>query len=100
MPADVVRNVGPSTSQSSTGEAIGHAEDLAGVVVNIDPMETILMSRFGRVKNAKQLDWSWITETLDPPQENAWPEKMDYEFEKVGSLRMLHNYQQHLYRRS
>ena len=98
MPADVVRNFGPSTSQSSTGEAIGHAEDLANVVVNIDPTETILMSRFGRVKNAKQLDWSWITETLDPPQENAWPEKMDYTFDKVGSLRMLHNYQQHLFK--
>ena len=46
MPADVVRNLGPSTSQSSTGTAIGHAEDLEPVVLNIDPSMTILMNKF------------------------------------------------------
>ena len=97
MPVDVTRNYGPSTSQSSTGEAIGHAEDYSEIIVNIDPNQTLYLSRFGKLKNAKELDWSWTTEGLRPPQENAHLEKMEYTYHKVGSLRMLHNFQQHVY---
>ena len=97
MPVDLTRNYGPSTSQSSTGEAIGHAEDYSEIIVNIDPNQTLYLSRFGKLKNAKELDWSWTTEGLRPPQENAHLEKMEYTYHKVGSLRMLHNFQQHVY---
>lgn len=97
MPKDVVRNLGPSVSQSSTGEAIGHAEDYHNILVNISPETTIFLSKFGEAKDAKQLDWSWFTTGLRPPRKNTNPEKMEYTFEKLGSVEGKKNYQQYFY---
>lgn len=97
MPQDITRQYGPSISQSSTGEAVGHAEDYSQIITSIDPDMTVFLSQFGKQPNATALDWSWTTAGLRPPQKNAYPEKMEYEFSKVGSIRLLHNYQQHVY---
>ena len=95
--ADVTRNYGPSTSQSSYGEAIGHAEDYSKIITNIDPNMTRFLSAFGKLENATQLHWFWTTEGLRPPQTNAKLEKFDYTFDKVGGIKQLHNHQQHVY---
>ena len=97
MPKDIVRNLGPSTSQSSTGEAIGHAEDYHSILVNISPETTIFLSKFGEVKKATQLDWSWFTTGLRPPRKNKKKKKMEYTFEKLGSIEGKKNYQQYFY---
>lgn len=97
MPKDVVRNLGPSTSQSSTGEAIGHAEDYHKILVNISPETTVFLSKFGEATDATQLDWSWFTTGLRPPRKNTNPEKMEYTFEKLGSVEGKKNYQQYFY---
>jgi len=97
MPADVQRGLGPSTSQSSTGTAIGHAEDYSNILTNIDPKGAPFLTHFGRAANGTELDWSWFATRLNPPKVNAYPEKMDYTFAEVGSIEGLHNYQQHFY---
>ena len=97
MPTEVTRNYGPSTSQSSYGEAIGHAEDYSKIITNIEPNMTRFLSAFGKLENATQLDWFWTTEGLRPPQSNAHLEKFDYTFDKVGGIKQLHNHQQHVY---
>ena len=94
---DVTRNYGPSTSQSSYGEAIGHAEDYSKIITNIDPNMTRFLSAFGKLERATQLHWFWHTEGLRPPQTNAHLEKFDYTFDKVGGIRQLSNHQQHVY---
>lgn len=96
--ADVTRNLGPSTSQSSYGEAIGHAEDYDRIIKNIDPNMTLFLNLFGKLENATQLRFLWTTEGLRPPQVNAHLEKFDYTFEKVNGIRHLQNYQQHMYK--
>lgn len=96
--ADVTRNLGPSTSQSSYGEAIGHAEDYDRIIKNIDPNMTLFLNLFGKLENATQLRFLWTTEGLRPPQVNAQLEKFDYTFEKVNGIRHLQNYQQHMYK--
>lgn len=92
MPADVTRNFGPSTSQSHTLEAIGHAEDYSNIIVNIDPDKTFYLSEFSEDADAVALDFSWTTEGLRPPQVNAHLEKEDYVSQPVGSLEMANNY--------
>lgn len=97
MPQDITRNYGPSSSQSSTGEAIGHAEDYSKVLTNITPEVTLFLSKFGELPDATEIDWSWFTAGLRPPKKNARPEKFDYDFEKVGSIEGKKNFQQHFY---
>lgn len=92
MPVDVTRNFGPSKSQSSTGEAIGHAEDYSSIITNIDPDKTFYLSEFSEDADAVALDFSWTTEGLRPPQVNAHLEKEDYESQAVGSLEMANNH--------
>ena len=96
--ADVTRNLGPSNSQSSYGEAIGHAEDYDKIIKNIDPNMTLFLNLFGKLENATQLHFLWTTEGLRPPQVNAHLEKFDYTFEKVNGIRHLQNFQQHVYK--
>lgn len=92
MPADVTRKFGPSTSQSHTLEAIGHAEDYSSIITNIDPDKTFYLSEFSEDADAVALDFSWTTEGLRPPQVNAHLEKEDYESQPVGSLEMANNH--------
>ena len=96
--ADVTRNLGPSNSQSSYGEAIGHAEDYDRIIKNIDPNMTLFLNLFGKLDNATPLQFIWTTEGLRPPQVNAHLEKFDYTFEKVNGIRHLQNFQQHVYK--
>lgn len=91
MPNDVTRNLGPSSSQSHTGTAIGHAEDYSRIIVNIDPDSTFFLNEFGDAEPAVELDFSWLTEGLRPPQVNAHLEKEDYESKPIGSLEGLSN---------
>ncbi len=92
MPADVKRDFGPSSSQSHTLEAIGHAEDYSSIITNIDPDKTFFLSEFSEDADAVALDFSWTTEGLRPPQVNAHLEKEDYVSQPVGSLEMANNY--------
>lgn len=87
---DISRNLGPSTSQSHTSEAIGHKEDMADIIVNISPEETKFLTRFGQA-STDTLKFGWMTEGLEPPGVNAHLEKEDYTSEKTGSLEGLDN---------
>ena len=93
--ADVVRNLGPSTSQSNTYEAIGHAEDYSEILYNIDPTSTPILSSLNTGDDLVATETSWLTKKLNPPKENAHKEYEQYEFGKVGSLEGLHNYAQY-----
>lgn len=93
--ADVVRNLGPSTSQSNTYEAIGHAEDYSEILYNIDPTSTPILSSLNTGDDLVATETSWLTKKLNPPKENAHKEYEQYEFGKVGSLEGLHNHVQY-----
>lgn len=88
---DVTRNLTKSVSQSHTMEANGHAEDLSDIITNIDPKKTFFLSEFSRGADCTELDFSWMTENLRPPRQDAHFEKEDYVSEKVGSLEGMTN---------
>lgn len=88
---DITRDLGPSSSQSHTSEAIGHAEDMSSIITNIAPDMTLFLHRFGVGEDAKSLNFSWLTEGLRPPGVNAHLEKEDYTSEETGSLEGLSN---------
>lgn len=88
---DLNRTLTRSESQSHTSEAIGHAEDMSSVITNIDPEVTLFLNRFGSEEDATTLKFSWLTEGLQPPGENAHLEKEDYSSEKIGHLEGLEN---------
>lgn len=89
---DVTRTLGPSTSQSHTSEAIGHAEDYSKVITNIDPDKTFFLSEFDEDSDAVSLKFGWMTEGLRPPQDNVHLEKEDYESQPVGSMEAAENH--------
>lgn len=89
------RDLTPSVSQSLTYEAQGLMEDLSPVITNIDPEVTYFLSNLPDGKKAENLEFAWLTEGLKPAGQNAHPEKVDYEAQKVGSMAGLSNYQQH-----
>ena len=88
---DVTRSLSYSTSQSHTSDAIGHAEDMSNVITNIDPEVTLFLNRFGSEEDATTLKFSWMTEGLQPPGENAHLEKEDYSSKEIGHLEGLEN---------
>lgn len=88
------RTVSPSKSQSLTYEALGNAEDFSPIINNIDPTKTPFLSTFDELPDAKQTEFNWLTETLNPPKENAQLEMRDYSTQNVGSLETLKNYTQ------
>lgn len=88
---DFNRTLTRSESQSHTTDAIGHAEDMSSVITNIDPEVTLFLNRFGSEEDATTLKFSWLTEGLQPPGENAHLEKEDYSSEKIGHLEGLEN---------
>ncbi len=88
---DVTRDLGPSSSQSHTSEAIGHAEDYSRIITNIAPDVAFFLSRFSDDADATTLKFGWLTEGLRPPQVNAHLEKEDYTAQKLGSLEAAEN---------
>lgn len=88
---DITRNLGPSSSQSHTSDAIGHAEDYSKIIINIDPDRTFYLSEMGEDADAVSLKFGWMTEGLRPPQVNAHLEKEDYQSQAVGSLEAAEN---------
>jgi len=88
---DVNRTLTKSASQSHTLEAIGHAEDLSSIVTNIEPDYTMFLSEFGTAEDAVELDFSWLTEGLRPPQVNAHLEAEDWTSQYVGSMEGMTN---------
>lgn len=88
---DVTSSLSYSTSQSHTSDAIGHAEDMSNVITNIDPEVTLFLNRFGSEEDATTLKFSWLTEGLQPPGENAHLEKEDYSSKEIGHLEGLEN---------
>ena len=57
----VIRDPGPSESQSLTFEAFGNAEDFSPIITNIDPTTTPFLSSLTADANAKEPEFSWIT---------------------------------------
>lgn len=91
---DINRNLGPSTSQSHTTEAIGHAEDMSEIITNISPEETKFLSMLPS-ENSETLFFEWMSEHLNPPKVNAHLEDEEYTAEKAGSLQGLQNHNQY-----
>lgn len=91
MPHDIERNLGPSSNQSVSYEAIGHAEDMDSIIYNIAPTDTPLLSTMDEGEAATATDITWMTKGLNPPKVNAHKEVEDYETEKVGSLEGMQN---------
>ena len=80
-----------STSQSVTYEAVGEKDDYSDIITNIDPEHNFFLSEFPSGRDATQLKFSWFTENMKPPQQNAYPEMGDYSSEKVGSTERREN---------
>lgn len=95
MANDVVRNLGPGANGSFSYDSVGNAEDLYDILTNIDPLRTKFLSAFGTAERAISTDFSWFTERLRPPQDNAHLEKEEYAFNEIGTQEGLHNYIQH-----
>ena len=91
---DITRNLGPSTSQSHTTEAIGHADDMSEIITNISPEETKFLSMLPS-ENSETLFFEWMSEHLNPPKVNAHLEDEEYTAEKAGSLQGLQNHNQY-----
>lgn len=89
--ADVIRDLNKSVNQSFTYDAIGHAEDLSPILINITPESTLFYSKFGNAKPATETSFSWMTKGLRPPRTNAHLEYEKYEFEPVGSIEGMSN---------
>lgn len=95
MAQDVNRNLGPGKNGSFSYTSVGNAEDMLDLLINLDPIRTKFLSSFGRAKPAIQTDFSWWTERLRPPQDNAHLEKEEYKFYEIDSQEGLKNYIQH-----
>ena len=95
MANDVSRNLGPGASGSYSYESVGNAEDLSDILVNIDPDRTKFLSAFGTADDAISTDFSWFTERMRPPQDNAHLEKEEYAFAEIDSQEGLRNFIQH-----
>lgn len=91
MPKDITRDLGPSSNQSVSYDAIGHAEDMAAIIYNIDPTSTPILSNMDEGEMATATDITWMTKGLNPPKVNAHKEVEDYDTEKVGSMEGLAN---------
>lgn len=92
MSADVQRNLGPGSSGSFSYTSVGNAEDLSDILVNIDPLRTKFLSSFGTADDAINTNFSWFTERLRPPQDNAHLEKEEYAFSEIDSQEGLQNF--------
>lgn len=95
MAQDLVRNLGPGSNGSFSYDSVGNAEDMRDILVNLDPVRTKFLSAFGTAEDAISTDFSWFTERLRPPQDNAHLEKEDYDFKEIDSQEGLRNYIQH-----
>lgn len=95
MAQDVQRNLGPGANGSFSYDSVGNAEDMRDVLINLDPVRTKFLSAFGTAEDAISTDFSWFTERLRPPQDNAHLEKEEYEFHEIDSQEGLRNYIQH-----
>lgn len=91
---DVNRNLGPSSNQSHTSEAIGHAEDLSPIITNIDPDQSFFLTEFASGDKAESLKFAWPLDKLDPPGVNAHLEKTPYESAPSGHLEYKENTEQ------
>ena len=76
-------------------DSVGNAEDLHDILININPTRTKFLSKFGTAEKAVSTDFSWFTERLRPPQDNAHLEKEDYTFSEIGTQEGLRNFIQH-----
>lgn len=94
MAQDVTREYVGSNGSFSY-DSVGNAEDLYDILTNIDPNRTKFLSKFGTAEKAISTDFSWFTERLRPPQDNAHLEKEEYAFAEIGTQEGLHNYIQH-----
>lgn len=94
MAQDVTREYVGSNGSFSY-DSVGNAEDLYDILTNIDPNRTKFLSKFGTAEKAISTDFSWFTERLRPPQDNAHLEKEEYAFTEIGTQEGLHNYIQH-----
>ena len=95
MAQDIQRNLGPGANGSFSYDSVGNAEDMRDVLINLDPVRTKFLSAFGTAEDAISTDFSWFTERLRPPQDNAHLEKEEYEFHEIDSQEGLRNYIQH-----
>lgn len=91
---DINRNLGPSSNQSHTSEAIGHAEDLSPIITNIDPDQSFFLTEFSTGDKAETLKFAWPLDKLDPPGVNAHLEKEDYTSAPGGHLEYKENTEQ------
>lgn len=91
---DITRNLGPSSSQSHTSDAIGHAEDLSPIITNIDPDQSFFLTEFSTGDKAESLKFTWALDKLDPPGVNAHLEKEDYTSAPSGHLEYKENTEQ------
>ena len=78
MAQDIQRNLGPGANGSFSYDSVGNAEDMRDVLINLDPVRTKFLSAFGTAEDAISTDFSWFTERLRPPQDNAHLEKEEY----------------------
>ncbi|CQR74162.1 hypothetical protein SOV_22880 [Sporomusa ovata DSM 2662] len=84
------------TSQSYTFTAEGSVEDWSQIIRNIDPDNTYLLTNLEEDEDAIDLTKIWMTDSLQPPQQNAHPEKVDFTSVESAPRVRLENYCQHV----
>lgn len=83
-------------SATLTFDAVDNREDLSDVITNISPMDTLFLSRFGKVK-ASNTYHEWTQDSLADVTDNAKVEASDYSFSKAAARVRTGNYVQYAY---
>ena len=74
-------------------KVVGKVEDITDFVVNLDPDETLLTSRFGRT-SIISTEHSWLSDSLRPAKANKTLEKVDFSTVEATPRKRQSNYVQ------
>lgn len=74
-------------------KVVGKVEDITDFVINLDPDETLLTSKFGRT-SIIGTEHSWLSDSLRPAQQNKQLEKVDFSTIEATPRKRQSNYVQ------
>ena len=81
------------STAETTYQAIGNKEDLLDVVINISPMDTLFLNKFGKTKASGRYH-EHVVDSLATAADNAAIEGADYSFARGAARSRIGNYTQ------
>lgn len=81
------------STAETTYQAIGNREDLLDVVINISPMDTLFLNKFGKTKATGRYH-EHVVDSLATAADNAAIEGADYSFARGAARTRIGNYTQ------